>query len=73
MQGGLPVPSEWVRFWSGTHMLVPLKVWDLCSVCAHSPVRPSAQVAPGALWGRQRAGPQGRSGWGLWSPRSRLC
>lgn len=23
-----------------------------------------------ALWGRQRAGPQGRPGWGLWNPRS---
>lgn len=24
---------------------------------------------PRALWGRQRAGPQGRPGWGLWNPR----
>lgn len=63
-----PVPSEWVRSWSErAHAGQPRGVRSGQPLC----LLPSAPLCTGgtprALWGRQRAGPQGLPSWGLWS------
>lgn len=65
-----PVPSEWVQFCSErayagqprdvrSHVEQPLRPLPSAPLCTGGTLR--------ALWGRQRAGPQGHPSWGLWS------
>lgn len=66
-QGLRPVPSEWVQSWSDrAHAGQPRGVRSGQPLCP----LPSAPLCTGgtprALWGRQRAGPQGLPSWGLW-------